>query len=440
MAIAQHLSNFTMGQAGVLRKAMGSKNPEVMAKTKDSFVEGAVDNNIDRDVAEGIFDTIEKFAGYGFNKSHALAYAMMSYRTAYLRKYYPTEFMAAVFSVDAVGNKSSEKLEKDIQSVKEVDLKLFGPQLNNSGLQFKAGQTNGILYGLSGIKGASFNQLVKERTDNGNFKNIEDLMHRLGAKKSVLTLIESSALDSIPMVGKMNNEQSEYVKSLTIIERKVLKRLIHKEEFVLLEPLLSSVVKRKAYTPDSLVDTHLKELRDIYSSVLNKFKNNNKKIMAKALLTERELIGGYVTAHPIDLGENRRLLKENSTNPQIKLNDLELDHIKTKDAKFTISVCIGEFSHNKTSMMGKKYAVLDVSDEIASSAFYMSNDGFDKLNQEVTKQSGKGLQEGTVVNVDVSFYKKGDEMQTSVNGFYLPEYDIKVDVSMNANKPKYKNN
>ena len=150
MQIAQVLANYTLGGADILRKAMGKKDPNVMAKQRDLFMEGAVARQIDQDLAGSIFDLMEKFAGYGFNKSHSAAYALVSYQTAWLKAHYPEFFMAAVLSADM---QNTDKIVMYVDECHAMGLKIVPPDVNVGQFNFTVNDSGEIVYGLGAIKG-----------------------------------------------------------------------------------------------------------------------------------------------------------------------------------------------------------------------------------------------------------------------------------------------
>lgn len=199
MQIAQVLANYTLGAADLLRRAMGKKKPEEMAKQREIFTQGATERGVDADTATKIFDLMEKFAGYGFNKSHSAAYALVAYQTAWLKAHYPAEFMAAVMSSDM---DNTDKVVNFIHECKRMNLDVLKPALNRSHYYFTAGDDNTIIYGLGAIKGvgeSAIQCIVQERTQNGDFKNLFDVCQRLDTRKvnrRVLeALIKSGAMD-----------------------------------------------------------------------------------------------------------------------------------------------------------------------------------------------------------------------------------------------------
>src|SRR4051812_6268709 len=202
MQIAQVLSGYTLGGADMLRRAMGKKKPEEMAKERGKFVGGAVRNNVPEAQAAHIFDLMEKFAGYGFNKSHSAAYAMLSYQTAWLKTHEPASFMAAVLSADMDHTDKVVGMLYDCR--KEVGLTVLPPHVNLSGYAFEVVDAKTIRYGLGAIKGVgegAVMAIVNERRANGEFASLEDLCRRLDLSKvnrRVLeALVKSGSLDGL---------------------------------------------------------------------------------------------------------------------------------------------------------------------------------------------------------------------------------------------------
>ncbi len=201
MQIARELAGYTLGGADMLRRAMGKKKPEEMAKQREIFTQGAVANNIEESVATYIFDLMEKFAGYGFNKSHSAAYALVAYQTAWLKAHYPAEFMAAVLSSDM---DNTDKVVVLIEECREMKLVICPPDLNESNYPFTVNDKGQIVYGIGAIKGvgeSAIEDLLKEREANGPFAGLYDLCKRVDLRKvnrRVLeALIRAGAFDRI---------------------------------------------------------------------------------------------------------------------------------------------------------------------------------------------------------------------------------------------------
>lgn len=201
MQIAQVMAGYSLGGADLLRRAMGKKKPEEMAKQRSIFLEGAAKNGLDGKISSFIFDLMEKFAGYGFNKSHSAAYALIAFQTAWLKARYPEAFMAAVLTAD-MDNTDKLVLLKDDCS--KMGITLERPDVNVSAYEFTVGGSNSVTYGLGAIKGvgqAVIGNIVQEREANGKYRDLLDLCRRVDQQKLNRRVIEalarSGALDGL---------------------------------------------------------------------------------------------------------------------------------------------------------------------------------------------------------------------------------------------------
>ncbi len=200
MQIAQELSGFSLGQADILRRAMGKKKKEEMESLRSTFVEGAVKKDVNEHYAANLFDQIEQFAGYGFNRSHSVGYALIAYQTAWLKAHYPAEFMASVLSCD-LGN--TDNIQLFVDDCKNIGLTVLSPDINKSSYRFEDLDSSTILYGLGAIKGIGeslVEQIVIERQSK-RFEDMYDFCMRVGFnkvnKRILTTLIGSGAMDSL---------------------------------------------------------------------------------------------------------------------------------------------------------------------------------------------------------------------------------------------------
>jgi DNA polymerase-3 subunit alpha len=201
MQIARDLAGYTLGSADLLRRAMGKKKPEEMAKQRAVFVQGAVERGVPEETAQYIFDLMEKFAGYGFNKSHSAAYAWVSYQTAWLKAHYPAAFMAAVLSADM---DHTDKLVGLVDECRALGLKLLPPDVQRSGYRFAALDEQQILYGLGAVKGvgrAAIEALIEARDRHGPFVDLFDVCRRVDpqrvGRRALEALIRAGAMDSL---------------------------------------------------------------------------------------------------------------------------------------------------------------------------------------------------------------------------------------------------
>lgn len=201
MQIAQVLAGYTLGAADLLRRAMGKKKASEMAKQRQAFLDGSAANGISNQIATQIFDLMEKFAGYGFNKSHSAAYALVAYQTAWLKAHYPAAFMAAVLSSDM---DSTDKVVRLIEECRSIGVEVVPPNINSCDYRFTVANDAQIYYGLGAVKGLGegvIQALAQERSENGVYGNIFDLCCRNDARKlnkrALEALIKAGALDCL---------------------------------------------------------------------------------------------------------------------------------------------------------------------------------------------------------------------------------------------------
>ena len=239
MQIAQELSGFTLGQADILRRAMGKKKKEEMEKLRSTFIEGAVSKEVNQNYAANLFDQIEQFAGYGFNRSHSVGYALIAYQTAWLKAHYPAEFMSSVLSCEM---DSTDRIQLFVDDCRSIGLKVIKPDINNSVYKFIDLDSQTILYGLGAIKsiGESLvNQITSSRED-GPFLDLVDFCLRVGSNrvnKRVLTaLIGSGAMDCFGKREDLFNQISSALKrseQVTERDKSKIKDLFGNNETVL---------------------------------------------------------------------------------------------------------------------------------------------------------------------------------------------------------------
>lgn len=279
MQIAQVLAGYSLGDADLLRRAMGKKKPEEMAKQRKTFISGAKKRGVDEKLSAHIFDLMEKFSGYGFNKSHSAAYALISYQTAWLKAHYPAEFMAAVLSSDM---DNTDKVVSFYHECESMDLTILPPNINISCEQFEVNEKGEIKYGLCAIKGvglAAAKHIVLERETNGIYSDLFDFCARLNShtvsRRAIEPLIRSGAMD----VFKVNR------KTLFFSIDKALK---------------SAEQKNKS---ESAGQTDLFNLCDDDKGMPDYVVIDNEDYLEK-LAGEKETLGHYLSGHPIKVVEN----------------------------------------------------------------------------------------------------------------------------------------
>ncbi len=276
MQIAQVLANYTLGGADMLRRAMGKKKAEVMAEQRELFMNGAVARGVDADLATHIFDLMEKFAGYGFNKSHSAAYALLSYQTAWLKAHFPAEFMAAVLSADM---DNTDKVVGLIEDCHEQGVKVLPPDINQSIYQFSVPAEQSVLYGLGALKGvgeAALDGIIAERESNGQFIDLYDFCRRSDTRKVnrrvMEALIKAGAMDSL------GPNRASLIASLSNAVQ--LAEQNQKNASVGQDDMFGS-----SEEPDIHASVHIVEVEDWDDEL--------------RLANEKETLGLYLTGHPI---------------------------------------------------------------------------------------------------------------------------------------------
>lgn len=335
MQIAQKLANYSLGEGDVLRRAMGKKDAEQMAKEREKFRQGALENNISEDVSMQIFDKMEKFAAYGFNKSHAAAYSYIAYVTAYLKANYPKEWMAALMTCDS---HDLTKVAKFIRECQAMQIQMLPPDVNEAGTSFTA-SPEGIRFAMSGIKGvgtAVVEAIVEERDKGGKFKNLYQFIKRVDSgrvgKKAIENLVEAGCFDS------------------TGWSRDQLRLSV--------EPMFDSAIKEQKEAQAG-VRSLFELMGESNESLFNdppevKFPTSKQQI----LLKEKELLGFFLTGHPMNIYKD--ILTRLSCIALRKVDTL--DHNTVFRSAFLVETVRVLFS----SKSQRKFAILMVSDGIES--------------------------------------------------------------------------
>ncbi|WP_409283868.1 DNA polymerase III subunit alpha [Pseudomonas protegens] len=304
MQIAQVMAGYTLGGADMLRRAMGKKKPEEMAKQRGGFIEGCASNNIDADLAGNIFDLVEKFAGYGFNKSHSAAYGLVSYQTAWLKAHYPAPFMAAVLSADM---HNTDKVVTLIEEVRTMKLRLDAPDVNTSEFKFTVNDEGRIVYGLGAIKGVGEGpvEAITEAREAGPFKDLFDFCARVDLKR-----INKRTLDGLIRSGALDRLGPHFFD-----EPKAYQANIDQNRAVLLAAMEEAIkaAEQTARTHDSghadlFGGVFVEEDADVYAN----HRKAKELTLKERLKGEKDTLGLYLTGHPIDEyeGEIRRFARQ----------------------------------------------------------------------------------------------------------------------------------
>ena len=331
MQIAQKLAGYSLGEGDVLRKAMGKKDHVEMERQREKFKNGAIENGIDEKLAIAIFEKVQKFASYGFNKSHATAYGYLSYVTAYLKANYPMEWQAALMTCDI---DDLTKVAKHIAEAAEMAIETLPPDINESSLEFFPTE-KGIRFALSAIKGVGKGMvevILAERQQSGMFTSFQNFLERIDTtrvgKKVIEHLIDAGGLDGFGW------------------SRKTLR--LH------LDPLFETAMREQKEKAKGVMDLFamdmgMKSSFPMPTDVTDEFPKQ------ELLKKEKELLGFYLSGHPMD--EYRDLLKSCACTPLSKVESL-------KDGAAIKAAFIIETLQSRISKAQKKFAILTISDGI----------------------------------------------------------------------------
>ncbi|HHO65695.1 MAG TPA: DNA polymerase III subunit alpha, partial [Epsilonproteobacteria bacterium] len=278
MQIVQTIGGFSLGGADLVRRAMGKKIKEEMDKLKGEFADGAAKKGFDRSKAEELFDLIVKFAGYGFNKSHSAAYAMVTFYTSYLKYYYPTEFMAAILTLE---KNNTDKVVKYVDELKRMGIRLLPPDINKSGLVFEARNIDGdevVMFGMGAVKGAgdiAINTMLESRGEE-EFADFSDFVSRIDSskvnKKVIESLIKAGAFDCFGYSRKAMLSQIEEIIDMAKKAGDAKKQAVN-----------SLWGDDEEMTSVTLELAHMEEFEPM-----------------EILEMEKESLGFYVSGHPLD--------------------------------------------------------------------------------------------------------------------------------------------
>ena len=279
--IASAIAGYSLGESDILRRAMGKKKAEEMAKQHQIFVERAIKNGFDAKKSAELFDLMAYFAGYGFNKSHSAAYALIAYQTAYLKAHYPSEFMACLISLEAA---NAENMAFYLQEARDMGLDILPPTINASSIEFTAPGATQILFGLQGIKNvglAALENIIKERSTKGSFTSLFDFCMRIDLRTSNKRVVEhlicSGAFDSIPGSRAQKVHDLEKIMDMAQEQKKAL-------------ATGQMGLFNTAPSADSSNPTHSQEY--LYTTIPDW---SDKEKLEK----EKEVIGFYLSAHPL---------------------------------------------------------------------------------------------------------------------------------------------
>jgi DNA polymerase-3 subunit alpha len=349
MQATQILAGYTLGGADLLRRAMGKKKPEEMAKQREIFVKGAHEkNNIPKTKANQVFDLLEKFAGYGFNKSHAAAYAVVAYQTAYLKANYPVEFYCAMMTNDMA---ATEKLSEYIAESRDVGIEVLGPDVNESEMFFAPAQEGkSIRFGLAAIKGVgeiAVESILKARKDGGKFKSLSEMCERVDGRT-----VNRRVLEAFIKTGACDSFTQTRATMFAQIERALARAAsIQSDKQKGQSSLFGALEEKTPAMPESL--------------------NNLPEWPQHELLAhEKELLGFYVTGHP--LTPLAPLLQKYSLHTTAQLASV------ANRSMTRIGGMIAAVSHGVSKKSGKPYSMVTLEDLEGSVQLLVMND-YDKF-------------------------------------------------------------
>ncbi|MBU4342598.1 MAG: DNA polymerase III subunit alpha [Candidatus Omnitrophica bacterium] len=328
MMIVSSLAGFSLAQADILRRAIGKKTPEIMDQQRKAFIDGAIKNNIDKRIAEKIFSLIEHFAGYGFNKSHSAAYAMISYRTAYLKANYPVEFMTALLTSE---KDNTDKIVEYIDEAELMGLKILPPDVNESFANFTMVGRDSIRFGLGAVKNVgqtAIDSIIEARKSKGPFKTLYEFCERTDSrlvnKKVIESLIKCGAFDSL------NLKRSQMI---AMLQRAMdTANTIQKERSIGQMLLFSDQA--------DVVNNDVPDIKEWPEGQLLHF--------------EKEMLGFYITGHP--LARYEKILQEYSTADSSGLKELG------DGAKIRFGGIINKVKNTVTKRTGEKMAIMMMED------------------------------------------------------------------------------
>jgi DNA polymerase-3 subunit alpha len=338
--IAATMANYSLGEADLLRRAMGKKKPEEMAKQKVRFISGSKENKVDDKVAEELFELMAKFAAYGFNKSHSAAYGLVSYQTAYLKTFYPEEFMAAIMTCDL---DNTDKIIRYVEECRRMNFKIYPPDINRSHLEFDVPHKGAVGYGLAAIKGLGANSIepiINERHAHGPYSSLTDLASRVNltkvGKKTLELLVQSGAFDSL-------------TSNRAAVHAAIAEMVKYSES----HHAAKSSGQQLLFAGDA-VET---EAVDIASWEQKIARNPNQETIVDWLFKEKKMLGVFISAHPIE---------------QYQLDTNRFGKIKIKDIPARVNekkvpiVALLSSSSERLTKSNKKMAYLNLEDETGS--------------------------------------------------------------------------
>jgi DNA polymerase-3 subunit alpha len=331
MRISNVLAGFSLAQADLLRRAMGKKIPEVIDDLKKTFVDGAVKNNISKAIAEKVFGLIEYFAGYGFNKSHSTAYALISYQTAYLKANYPVEFMAALLTCE---KDNTDKIARYINECKRMKIKVLPADINESFSQFTVVGNDAIRFGLSAVKNVgsgAVDLIISARKNGGDFTSLFNFCKRVDPKAANKKILES--LIKCGAFDRLGSKRSQLMEGL--------EKIMNRANAINKDKQHGQLLLFEKSGPDS---DEFDDLPDIEEWPISKM-----------LAFEKMMLGFYITAHPLD--QYRRIIKRYNL---LSITDLQKLNANCNDV--LVAGILEKIRTTVTKRKAEKMAILRLED------------------------------------------------------------------------------
>lgn len=363
MRAAQIMGGFSLGSADILRRAMGKKKMDIMAQQKEIFIDGAEKKGVPREKSADVFGVMEKFAAYGFNRSHSAAYSIVAFQTGYLKANYPAEYMASVLSHNL---NDIKKITIFMDECKRMGMPVLGPDVNESNLKFTVNKDGAVRFGLAAIKGVGENaslDIIKEREENGNFNDIFDFVERVNLRS-----VNKRNIESLSLAGAFD--------SFTEIKRHQFFAENEKEQ-VFIDTLVkygANMQSRSSSAPSLFGAESGTEIETPKPTIpqceeWSKLQKLNK---------EKELIGIYLSAHPLD---DYKLEIKHACN--ITLSDFEdLSKHQNKELKVAGIITTVE---ERTTKTGNPFGSMTLEDYTDSYRFMFFSKDYLKLKQYFTE-------------------------------------------------------
>ncbi len=412
MKVAQVMGGFSLGKADLLRKAMGKKDMSTMVNQREQFIQGAAARGVNTNKAAEVFDTMTKFAEYGFNRSHSAAYSLLAYQTAYLKAHYPAEYMAAVLTHNLSDIK---KITFLIDACRQKKIKVLGPDVNRSDIHFSSNQEGEILFGLGAIKGVgeiAAEAVIHERKSNGPFISVFDFVKRVPLKTVNKRCLESMAMagvfDCFSNTHRAQFFASEGAEGVTFIEKLIRFGAIAQQQ-------------RDSAQQSLFDDLDEIDIPDPEMPICEPWP------AIVQLNNEKEVIGFYVSGHPLD-----QFRIEIRTFCRNTVEEVKTNMKKFIQREFTLGTVVNEGQH-KYSKLGRPFGALSVEDYSGSVQFNLFSENYLKYKHFI--QQGTFLFiKGDVVprhegSEEYTYRIKDIKLMSEVLNFFVKSITLLLDVN-----------